>query len=63
MLKNLYPDSLEASGRYLRMILKEISELKLPYTPVVYSVWYEYASGQNHELTRISRRLEKKKKS
>ncbi len=52
MLENLYPDSLEASGRYLRIILKEISELKLPYTPIVYSVWYEYASGRNPELNR-----------
>ena len=61
MLKNLYPDSLEASGRYLRMILKEISELKLPYTPVVYSVWYEYASGQNHELNKDIQAARKKK--
>ena len=61
MLKNLYPDSLEASGRYLRMILKEISELKLPYTPVVYSVWYEYASGQNQELNKEIQAARKKK--
>jgi len=61
MLKNLYPDSLEASGRYLRMILKEISELKLPYTPIVYSVWYEYASGQNHELNKDIQAARKKK--
>ena len=52
MLKNLYLDSLEASGRYLRIILKEISELKLPYTPIVYAVWYEYASGKNSELNK-----------
>lgn len=52
MLKNLYPDSLEASGKYLRIILKKISEHKLPYTPIAYSVWYEYASGQNDELNK-----------
>jgi len=61
MLKNLYPDSLEASGRYLRIILKEISELKLPYNPIVYSVWYEYASGRNPELNKdIQETWEKK---
>ncbi|WP_321413998.1 GGDEF domain-containing protein [uncultured Desulfobacter sp.] len=52
MLKNLYLDSQEASGRYLRIILKELSELKLPYTPIAYSVWYEYASGQNSKLNK-----------
>ena len=52
MLKKLYPDSLEASGRYLRIILKEISELKLPYDPIVYSVWYEYTTGRNPELNK-----------
>ncbi|MCG8551895.1 MAG: diguanylate cyclase [Desulfobacterales bacterium] len=52
MLKNSYHDSQEASGRYLRIILKELSELKLPYTPIAYSVWYEYASGQNSDLNK-----------
>jgi len=61
MLKNLYFDSLEASGRYLRIILKEISELKLPYTPIVYAVWYEYASGQNHELNKDIQAAREKK--
>lgn len=61
MLINLYPDSLEASGRYLRIILKEISELKLPYTPIVYSVWYEYVSGRNPELNRDIQAARKKK--
>jgi len=61
MLKNLYLDSLEASGRYLRIILKEISELKLPYTPIVYAVWYEYASGQNCELNKDIQAARKKK--
>ncbi len=61
MLKNLYPDSLEASGRYLRIILKEISDLKLPYTPITYSVWYEYASGRNPELYKEIQAARKKK--
>ncbi|NWH03946.1 GGDEF domain-containing protein [Desulfobacter latus] len=61
MLKNLYPDSLEASGRYLRIILKELSELKLPYTPIAYSVWYEYASGRNPELHKEIEAARKKK--
>ncbi|WP_020589466.1 GGDEF domain-containing protein [Desulfobacter curvatus] len=61
MLKNLYLDSLEASGKYLRIILKEISELKLPYTPIVYSVWYEYVSGQNAELNKDIQAAREKK--
>ena len=61
MLKNLYPDSLEASGRYLRIILKELSELKLPYTPIAYSVWYEYASGRSPELHKEIEAARKKK--
>lgn len=61
MLKNLYLDSLEASGRYLRMILKEISELKLPYTPIVYAVWYEYVSGQNPKLSKNIQATRQKK--
>ena len=45
------------------MILKEISELKLPYTPIVYSVWYEYASGQNQELNKEIQAARKKKEA
>ncbi len=62
MLKSLYPDSLEASGRYLRIVLKEISELKLPYTPITYSVWYDYASGRNPELQKEIQTTRQKKK-
>ncbi|HRF90278.1 MAG TPA: GGDEF domain-containing protein [Desulfobacter postgatei] len=61
MLKNLYLDSLETSGRYLRIILKEIAELKLPYTPIVYAVWYEYVSGQNPKLSKNIQAIRKKK--
>ncbi len=61
MLKNLYPDSLETTGRYLRMILKEIAELKLPYNPIVYSVWYEYISGRNPELNQEIQAAKNKK--
>lgn len=60
MLKDVYSDSLEASGRYLRIILKEISEFKLPYTPIAYTVWYEYASGQNPELRKTIQASRKK---
>ena len=61
MLKNLYLDSLEASGRYLRIILKEITELELPYTPIVYAVWYEYVSGHNPKLSKNIQAARKKK--
>lgn len=61
MLKNLYPDSPEASGNYLRIVLQEISKLRLPYTPIVYSVWYEYASGRNPELNKDIEAAQKKK--
>ena len=61
MLKNLYPDSVEASGQILRIILKEISELSLPYNPIVYSVWYEYATGRNPGLTKDIQAAREKK--
>ncbi len=50
MLDNLYQDSIESSGQFLRMALQQISRYNLPYNPITYSVWYEYASGKNQQL-------------
>ncbi|WP_321494203.1 GGDEF domain-containing protein [uncultured Desulfobacter sp.] len=61
MFKNLYPDSLEVSGQYLRIILKEISELQLPFNPIVYAVWYEYVSGRNPALQKAIKAARKQK--
>jgi diguanylate cyclase len=61
MIENTYPESVEESGNYLRIALKNISQYKLPYNPISYSMWYEYAIGRNNHLIRdIELFLEKK---
>ncbi len=50
MLDHLYPESIETSGAFLRLALKEIAGYDLPYNPVTYAVWYEFAAGRNAEL-------------
>ncbi len=50
MIDKIYPESVEESGNYLRMTLKNISENKLPYNPISYSLWYDYATGRNEQL-------------
>ena len=62
MLDNLYPDSIESSGQFLRMALQHISRHKLPYNPITYSVWYEYASGRNQQLIEAIQPLEREAK-
>ena len=52
MIKSLYPESVEESGRYLRLSLKNITDHKLPYNPISYLVWYDYAAGRNEALLR-----------
>jgi diguanylate cyclase len=52
MIENTYPESVEESGNYLRMTLKNISKSKLPYNPISYLLWYEYATGRNDELVK-----------
>jgi diguanylate cyclase len=52
MIKNTYPESIEESGNYLRMTLKNISKYKLPYNPISYLLWYEYATGRNEQLNK-----------
>ena len=59
MLKNLYPESIEESGNYLRMALKHISRHKHPYTPIIYALWYEYATGRNEQLLNDIHSLQK----
>lgn len=62
MLDNLYPESIETSGAYLRMALKEIAGYDLAYNPLTYAVWYEFATGRNPELNNEIRALKKKGK-
>lgn len=50
MLDNIYQESTETSGAYLRIALQHISRHNLPYNPITYAVWYEYASGRNPSL-------------
>lgn len=50
MIDNVYPESIEESGNYLRLTLKNISDNELPYNPIVYSLWYDYATGRNPQL-------------
>lgn len=50
MIDNLYPESVEESGNFLRLTLKNIADNKLPYNPIAYSLWYDYATGRNEQL-------------
>ena len=60
MIKSLYPESVEESGQYLRLSLKNITDHKLPYNPISYLVWYDYATGRNESLhTEINQKLDK----
>jgi diguanylate cyclase len=45
-----YEDSIEQSKEYLRLAISHMSQFKVPFDPVNYSVWYEYVSGINKEL-------------
>ncbi|MCG8635763.1 MAG: GGDEF domain-containing protein [Desulfobacterales bacterium] len=58
MLDNLYPESIDASGNYLRLALKQIARHQLPYNPICYATWYEYASGRNPGLNQEIKTLE-----
>lgn len=62
MLDNLYPESIEESGNYLRIVLQQISKYKLPYNPITYALWYEYATGRNQLLNRDLQALEAEEK-
>jgi len=61
MLDNIYPESIDESGRYLRLTLQYISKYKLAYNPITYALWYEYATGRNDSLTQEIQALEKDK--
>ncbi len=60
MLDHLYPDNIEATGNHLRLALQHIARHKLPYNPIAYAVWYEYASGRNPELNKEIESFEKR---
>ena len=61
MLDNIYTESIEESGNYLRMVLKHIARYKLPYNPISYALWYEYTTGHNEKLFHKINKLEDKK--
>lgn len=63
MMINKYPESIEESGNYLRIALKNISDSKIPYNPLSYLLWYEYASGRNKQMIKeIDALIEKDKR-
>lgn len=47
-----YTDSLEKSAEYLRQAVQFMARHTAALHPVSYTVWYEYASGQNASLKR-----------
>lgn len=61
MINNTYPESVEESGNYLRIALQNISKHQLPYTPISYLLWYEYATGRNDSLIKDIELFLKKK--
>ena len=48
-----YQETKEYSAELLRMILPLMSAHEAPFHPMSYTVWYEYVSGINPELTRV----------
>ncbi|MCG8615124.1 MAG: GGDEF domain-containing protein [Desulfobacterales bacterium] len=58
MFDYIYQDSIEDSGTYLRLALKQIARHQLPYNPISYAVWYEYATGRNEALNLEIKSLE-----
>lgn len=63
MIDRLYPDNTETTGNHLRLALQQIARHKLPYNPIVYAVWYEYASGRKPELNQAIDAFQKAKKT
>lgn len=59
MIDHLYPDTTETTSNHLRLALHQIARHKLPYNPIVYAVWYEYASGRKPELNKAIEAFEK----
>jgi diguanylate cyclase len=59
MLDNIYPESIEESGKCLRLTLQYISKYNLPYNPITYALWYEYTTGRNEGLLTDIHVLEK----
>ena len=59
MLDNLYPESIEESGNYLRLALNYIARYKLAYNPITFALWYEYAAGRNQKLIKEIHALQK----
>jgi diguanylate cyclase len=61
MLENIYHESLDDSGKFLRLTLQYISKYKLAYNPISYALWYEYATGRNEKLVHEIHDLQKNK--
>ncbi|HCY84323.1 MAG TPA: GGDEF domain-containing protein [Desulfobacteraceae bacterium] len=60
MFDHIYQDSVEESGTHLRLALKQIARHQLPYNPICYAVWYEYATGRNEALNLDIKTLEER---
>ncbi len=52
----LEPDEPAKAAEYLRLTMAKLNELKLPFTPVFYGLFYIYVSGKN---TVLNRKLER----
>lgn len=49
-----YDDTIDDAKQYLRVALEWMGKYSLATNPVNDNVWYEYASGKNHELRMIA---------
>ncbi len=52
MQNTKYPESIAKSKEYLDTALEKITKAQLPYNPISYLMWYEYAKGEDEQLKR-----------
>lgn len=45
-----YPEPAERSAEFLRLAVASMAKHPAPWNPITYTVWYQYASGQNDLL-------------
>lgn len=50
MDSSIHYDDYAQAIKYLKMVLPEMAQLKIPTTPENYAVWYEYTAGKNPAL-------------
>tara|TARA_R110001592_G_scaffold324870_3_gene604667 strand:+ start:74504 stop:75553 length:1050 start_codon:yes stop_codon:yes gene_type:complete len=52
MDSTIHYDDYSQAIKYLKMVLPEMAQLKIPTTPENYAVWYEYTAGKNAVLVK-----------